>query len=104
MYLRPKGLSVCVRYGDGLIAPYYAGWLGYQRQSPERYKSKVSEFLANLEGIVGLGTCACGALESVQQELHAFTKRFPSAAVNGKIRDRLAQLEVDPWSVPVRCS
>lgn len=104
VYLRPKGLSVCVRYGDGLIAPYYAGWLDYQRQSPERYKSKVNEFLANLEGIVGLGTCACGALESVQQELHAFTKRFPSARVNGKIRDRLAQLEVDPWSVPVRCS
>ncbi len=104
IYVKPQGRGVCVRYGEDLIAPYYAGWLEYQRQSPGRYKDKVTESLANVEDAVGLGTCACGEIDSVQQELKGFVSRFPTAAVNGKIRDRIEQLDKDPWKLPVRCT
>lgn len=104
VYVKPQGRGVCVRYGEDLIAPYYAGWLEYQRQSPGRYKDKVTELLANVEDAVGLGTCACGEIDSVQQELKGFVNRFPTAPVNSKIRSRIEQLDKDPWKLPVRCT
>jgi len=104
IYVTPQGRGLCVRYGENLIEPYYAGWLAYQRQSPGRYNDKVAQSLTDVEEAVGLGTCACGEIESVQQELKDFVKQFPSAAVNGKIRDRIEQLDKDPFKLPVRCT
>ncbi len=104
VYVKPQGRGVCVRYGENLIAPYYAGWLEYQRQSPGHYKDKVTQSLADVEDAVGLGTCACGEIASVQQELNGFVNRFPTAAVNGRIRDRIEQLDKDPGKLPVRCT
>ena len=93
-----------VRYGENLIAPYYSGWLDYQRQSPGRYKDKVSQSLADVEDAVGLGTCACNDIDSVQQELKGFVNGFPTTAVTSKVRDRIEQLDKDPWKLPVRCT
>ncbi|WP_420466424.1 hypothetical protein [Panacagrimonas sp.] len=104
IYVKPQGRGVCVRYGEDLIAPYYASWLEYQRQSPGRYKDKVTESLANVEDAISLGTCACGEIQSVQHELSGFLNRFPTAPVNNKIRDRIEQLDKDPWKLPVRCT
>lgn len=104
IYVAAQGRGVCVRYGENLIAPYYASWLDYQRQAPGRYKDKVAQSLADVEDVVGLGTCACGEIESVQQELKGFVKQFPTAPVNGKIRDRIEQLDKDPFKLPVRCT
>lgn len=103
-YVRTQGRGVCIRYGEDLMVPYYAGWLEYQRQSPARYKDKVTELLTNVEDAVGLGTCACGEIESVQNELKGFATRFPTSAVNDKIRDRIEQLDKDPSKLPVNCT
>lgn len=104
IYVKPQGRGVCVRYGEDVIAPYYASWLEYQRQSPGRYKDKVTESLANVEDAISLGTCACGEIQSVNHELSGFLNRFPTAPVNNKIRDRIEQLDKDPWKLPVRCT
>lgn len=104
VYVKPQGRGVCVRYGENLIAPYYAGWLEYQRQSPGHYKEKVTQSLADVEDAVGLGTCACDDIDSVQQELKGFVTQFPTTAVTSKIRERIEQLDKDPLKLPVRCT
>lgn len=104
IYVKSQGRGVCVRYGENVIQPYYAGWLDYLHQSPARYKLKVAQSIADLEDAVGLGTCACGDIDSVQQELKSFVNRFPTAGINGKVRDRIEQLDKDPWKLPVHCT
>jgi len=100
--LRPQP-SPCVRFGEGRIAPLYAGWQTFAAQHPEAYAEQAAQNLRDLEEAVALGTCACGDLESVRREQAAFLKQFPGTPKAAEIAARRAQLASDPEALPVTC-
>lgn len=103
-YLTPQGRGVCVRYGEGRIAPYYAGWLSFRGAFDKRYDAQSAQEIADVEDTVGLGTCACADQESVAEELTGFARAFPASPATLRIPDRLRQLKDDPHRLPVRCT
>lgn len=102
--MTPQGRGVCVRYGDGRIAPYYAGWVAYRGAFDPHYAAQTSQEIADVEDAVGLGTCACGEQDSVVEELTGFARAFETSPATARIGDRLRQLKEDPYRLPVRCT
>lgn len=100
--LRPQP-TPCVRFGEGRIAPLYAGWKAFATQHPTAYARHAAQMLADLEEALALGTCACDGLESVRSEQAAFLKQFPDAAKAPEITARREQLARDPEVLPVNC-
>lgn len=103
-YMKYQGRGLCIRYGENIIAPYYSAWRDYQKKFPGHYAHEVSQALADVEDSVGLGTCACGDIETVRKELNGFVQQFPSTPIKEKIGDRLKQLDEDPYKLPVGCT
>lgn len=93
----------CVRFGEGLIAPRYAGWQQFIARHPAAYPHHAAQSLADLEEAVALGTCACGDLDSVRREQAEFLLQFPNSPKTSDIRARRAQLEQDPEALPIHC-
>lgn len=100
--LRPQP-TPCVRFGEGRIAPLYAGWRGYATLHPAAYQTRVTENLRDLEEAVALGTCACDGAESVLREQAEFLKRFPDTPQAAAIKARREQLLSHPDVLPVNC-
>ena len=100
--LRPQP-SPCVRFGEGLIAPLYAGWQQFASQHAGAYAAQAAQNLRDLEEAVALGTCACDGVESVQRELAGFLKQFPGTPQAALIAARSEQLANDPDVMPVNC-
>lgn len=100
--LRPQP-TPCVRFGEGKIAPLYAGWKTFISQHAGAYTAQATQNLKDLEETVALGTCACDGLESVRNEQADFLKRFPDAPQAAVIKARRAQLASDPDKLPVNC-
>ncbi|MDO9454380.1 MAG: hypothetical protein Q7J29_16185 [Stagnimonas sp.] len=100
--LRPQP-SPCVRFGEGRIAPLYAGWQAFATQHPSTYAQRAQQNLRDLEEAVALGTCACEGLESVRSEQAGFLKQFPATPKSAEIKARQAQLASDPEAMPVNC-
>jgi len=100
--LRPQP-TPCVRFGEGLIAPLYAGWQRYAAQHGSAYTVRVAENLHDLEEVVALGTCACDDVDSVLREQAEFLERFPTAPKTADIKARRAQLISAPDVLPVHC-
>lgn len=103
-YLTAHGRGVCVRYGEGRIAPYYAGWVSYRGAFDTHYAAQTAQEIADVEDAVGLGTCACSEQESVVEELTGFARAFSTSPATARIGDRLRQLKEDPYRLPVRCT
>lgn len=103
-YVMAHGRGVCVRYGEGRIAPYYAGWLSYRGAFDQHYAVQTAQEISDIEDAVGLGTCACKDQESVEEELTGFAGAFPTSPATPRIGDRLLQLQKDPERLPVRCT
>lgn len=100
--LRPQP-TPCVRFGEGRIAPLYAGWQAFAAAHPAAYATEAAQNLRDLEEAVALGTCACGDAESVRSEQAAFLKQFPGTPKAVEIAARRAQLASDPEALPVTC-
>lgn len=100
--LRPQP-TPCVRFGEDLMTPLYAGWKDFATQHPKAYAARAAQNSADIEEALVLGTCACDGLESVRTEQAAFLKRFPDAAKAGEIKARREQLATDPDVLPVNC-
>lgn len=100
--LRPQP-TPCVRFGEGLMTPLYAGWKDFAAQHPGAYTAHAAQGSADIEEALALGTCACDGLESVRTEQAAFLKRFPDAAKASEIKARREQLVTDPDVLPVNC-
>lgn len=100
--LRPQP-SPCVRFGEGRIAPLYAGWQAFAMQHPSAYTQRAQQNLLDLEEAVALGTCACDGLESVRSEQADFLKQFPATPKAAAIKARREQLANDPDAMPVHC-
>ena len=100
--LRPQP-SPCVRFGEGRIAPLYAGWQQFASQHAGAYAAQAAQNLSDLEEAVALGTCACDGVESVQRELSGFLQQFPNTPQAALIAARREQLANDPDVMPVNC-
>ena len=100
--LRPQP-TPCVRFGEGRIAPLYAGWRRFATQHPDAYATHAAQNLRDLEEAVALGTCACEGPESVRKEQADFLKQFPDAAQAAAIKARREELANDPDKLPVNC-
>ena len=103
-YLRlTSRVTPCVRFGESVIADLYAGWRGFLREHPAAYAAYARQSVRDLEEVVELGTCACGGVDSVEQELSGFVSRFPDTPARPAILARLQELEDDPDRRPVQC-
>lgn len=100
--LRPQP-TPCVRFGEGRIAPLYAGWLRFVTEHPNAYRESAAQNLRDLEEAVALGTCACAGADSVLSEQAAFLKTFPTTPKAAEIKARSLQLVNDPDVLPVNC-
>lgn len=103
-YLRlTTRVSPCVRFSEGIIPDLYDGWRGFRTRFPDAYTIYARQAVIDLEEAVGLGTCACGGRDSVEQELSGFVTRFPDTPARATILARLQELEDDPERHPVQC-
>jgi len=93
----------CVRFGENVLPPLYAGWRDYAARYPLAHIAFTAQMLQDLEEAVALGVCACGDEQSVVRELRGFVKRFPDTPVAPQIRARLKELKETPDLRPVRC-
>ena len=93
----------CVRFGEGKIAPLYAGWKSFAAQHPSAYAAHAAQNMADLEEALALGTCACDGLESVRREQADFLKQFPETPKAAVIKTRRDELASDPDKLPVNC-
>lgn len=100
--LRPQP-TPCVRFGEGRIAPLYAGWQQFVADHPAAYATHAAQNLRDLEEAVTLGTCACDGLASVQREQAEFLAQFPNTPKAAEIRARGEQLVKEPDVLPVNC-
>ncbi|HEX4895345.1 MAG TPA: hypothetical protein VFV11_03340 [Solimonas sp.] len=108
--LLPRYLKVgqrptpCVRFGDDVLAPLYAGWRDYAARYPQAYVAFTRQTLADLEEAVSLGVCTCdGDENTVRAELTGFLARFPQTPVAAQIGARVKELDEDPYRRPVHC-
>ena len=93
----------CVRFGEGRIAPLYAGWRAYSKNFPAAYTTRVAQQLKDLEEAVALGTCACAGVDSVRAEQAEFLKQFPGSPEAATIKARREELVKNPTRLPVNC-
>lgn len=96
-------IAPCVRFGENRIADLYSQWRQFHLTYPEAYSAYARQWIADLEEVVELGTCACGGQDSVEHELSAFLTRFPESPARNGILARLQQLEDDPHVRPIHC-
>lgn len=104
-YLRQKAdrIAPCVRFSEGVIPDLYSDWRVFHLEHPQSYAAYARQWIADLEELVELGTCACGDQNSVEYELSGFLTRFPESPVRNSVLARLQQLEDDPAIRPVNC-
>lgn len=103
-YLRQTGrVTPCVRYAENVIPDLYRAWTGFRDTHPQAYPDVTAQFVADLEELVSLGTCACGGQADVEQELRTFVTLFPQSPAAPAVLQRLQQLEEDPDRLPVHC-
>lgn len=100
--LRPQP-TPCVRFGEGRMAPLYAGWQAYALKNPQAYTAHAQQNIADLEEAVALGTCACDGVASVQREQAEFLALFPNNPKAAAIKARAEQLVKEPDVLPVNC-
>lgn len=105
IYLRQKAerIAPCVRFSEDVIPELYSAWRVFQFEHPQAYAAFARQWIADLEELVELGTCACGDQDTVEHELSGFITRFPETPVRGAILSRLQQLEDTPTMRPVNC-
>ncbi|MDP9140120.1 MAG: hypothetical protein M3O62_04915 [Pseudomonadota bacterium] len=97
------GQAPCVRFGDDIVGPLYSEWSQYASAHPQAYTAFAMQTLRDLEEVVELGTCACGAVDSVKRELSAFIDQFPKSAAQPKVQLRLDELNRDDVDHFVHC-
>lgn len=103
-YLRlTSRIAPCVRFGEGVIPQQYSDWRVFHFEHPQSYAAFARQWIADLEEVVELGTCACGGQDTVEHELSDFLTRFPESPVRNAVLARLQQLEDAPTLRPVNC-
>ena len=100
---RQTDYSGCTRFGSMTLVDTYRRWSDYQRRFPNRYRVRTTAEIDDVTGDLTTSTCACGDIASVERELTAFVREFPSAAARAKAEERLRAVQAGTAGMRARC-
>lgn len=79
----------CTVFGGGELIKAYDCWAGFIVRHPGRYVGPARDELSSVENHLTRWTWVCGDSASMVRELSDFVRRFPSATIAPRVRERI---------------
>lgn len=79
----------CVDFGGGTLSALYKEGRAMLPKTGGYYRRQLERTIEDIASLVTEGTCACGKISSVKEELRLFLEMNPNASVVGAVRARL---------------
>jgi len=91
--VRQTDVGGCTDYGTGTLSKLYAEGTATASRLGRTYRREVEKTLEDIATRLTAGTCACGDLGSVVEELQTFLETSPDATPAAAVRTRLAAIK-----------